>query len=264
MKTYYDGSVGTDENGDEWITLGAIAGTDEVWARFDQKWGKMLGSRYPIAPYIHMIEVLNNTDPFDSLVGWDEDRKKALIHDAIVLLSQMDKAGFRMAWSAINESARRRWEQQGEEVISDPFSKCAAECAYLTVGAYIQNVPDENQRESICLFYDRGEPYLGRFKNRWLKGRTKPGKPKPTNPDNGWDVFSDVQEIDLRFHFGLQAADMVAWANSRALRETERPFHYLRDWLLEVVPSSRIEHNEEIIRYPDKNKYELWQRLFDK
>jgi hypothetical protein len=38
MKAYYDGSVGTDENGDERITLGAIAGTDEVWAKRTRKW----------------------------------------------------------------------------------------------------------------------------------------------------------------------------------------------------------------------------------
>jgi hypothetical protein len=263
MKAYYDGSIGTDENGDEWITFGAVAGTDEVWARFDEKWDKLLKNRYPIAPYIHMIEVLDDKDPFDSLTGWDECRKKALIDDAIVLLSQMDKAGFRMAWSSINESARRRWEAQGLDVIRDPFGKCAAECAFLTVGSYIRNVPEES-REPIYMFYDRGEPFLGRFKDRWLKYRTKPGKPKPTNPDNGWDVFADVKDIDLPFHFGLQAADMVAWAHSRSLVEKERPFDYLKKWLLEVVPSSAIEHSEEIVRGPDRNRYELWQRIFAK
>ncbi len=165
---------------------------------FDEKWEKMLKNRYPIAPYVHMIEVLDNEDPFDSVVGWDEDRKKALIHDAIVLLGEMDKAGFWMAWSSINESARRRWEQQGKPVISDPFAKCSAECAFLTVGSYFRNAPDD-EREPIYLFYDRGEEFLGSFKNRWLKGRTKPGKPKPTDPDNGWDVFSDVQDLTSRF-----------------------------------------------------------------
>jgi hypothetical protein len=263
MKAFYDGSMGTDENGDEWITLAAIAGTDEIWAEFDAQWSTMLKSRYPIAPYIHMIEVLDNEDPFDSLRGWDEGRKQSLVHDAIILLSQMDKSGFWMAWSSINESARRRWEIQGEDVIRNPFAKCSAECAFLTVGGYFRNV-SESEREPIYLFFDRGEPFLGPFKDRWLKGRTKPGRPKPTNPDNAWDIFSNVQEVDLPFHFGLQAADMVAWAHSRALREVDRPFHYLKDWLIKVVPSAAIEHNEEIVRHPDLNKNTLWQRLFDK
>lgn len=263
MKAYYDGSVGEDENGDQWITLAAISGTDEVWAQFDERWDRMLKNRYPIAPYIHMIEVLDDKDPFERIVGWGEDQKKALIHDAIVLLSQMDKAGFSMAWSTINESARRRWEQQGEEVVADPLAKCAAECSLLAVGGYIVNVPEE-KREPVYIFYDRGERYLGHFKNRWLKGRTKPGQPKSTSPDNGWDLFRDVQEIDLPFHFGLQAADMVAWGHSRALREVERPFYYLKKWLLKVVPSQAIENTEETLRYPDSNKHTLWQRLFDK
>jgi hypothetical protein len=263
MKAYYDGSLGTDENGDEWITLAAISGTDGIWAEFDERWDRMLKNRYPIAPYIHMIEVLDHKDPFEPITGWDEDRKKALIHDAIVLLSQMDKKGFSMSWSTINESARRRWEQERKEVIADPFAKCAAECSLLAVGGYIRNVPEE-KREPVHIFYDRGEPFLGHFKNRWLKGRTKPGKPKPTDRDNGWDIFCDVQEIDLPFHFGLQAADMVAWAHSRALREVERPFRYLKEWLLEVVPSQAIENTEETLCHPDTNKNTLWQRVFDK
>ena len=208
-----------------------------------------------------MIEVLDNHDPFDLLVGWDERRKKSLIHDAIILLSQMDKAGFSMAWSTINESARSRWEQQGEDVIADPYAKCAAECSLLAVGGYIRNVPEE-EREPIYVFFDRGEHFMGPFKNRWIRGRTKPGTPK--NRDNGWDVFSDVQELDLPFHFGLQAADMVAWAHSRALREVDRPFHYLKEWLLKVVPSQAIEHTEEALLHPDTNKDTLWQRIFSK
>ncbi|MGA3031998.1 MAG: DUF3800 domain-containing protein [Terracidiphilus sp.] len=262
MKAFYDGSVGTDENGDEWITLAAVTGSDDVWAEFDRQWDKMLKSRYPVAPYIHMIQVLDDKDPFERIIGWSEDNKKALIHDAIVLLSHMDKAGFSMVWSTINESARRRWKQHGEPVIADPYAKCAAECSFLAVGGYIQNVPYE-RREPIYIFYDRGEPFLSSFKNRWLRGRTQPGM-KPIDPNNGWDIFREVHEVDLPFHFGLQAADMVAWAHSRALRDIDRPFHYLKKWLLEVVPSQEIKNTEESLRYPDANKDTLWQRIFDK
>jgi hypothetical protein len=50
MKTYHDGSIGEDDNGDEWITLAAIAATDSVWADVDIQWSRMLARGYPIAP----------------------------------------------------------------------------------------------------------------------------------------------------------------------------------------------------------------------
>jgi hypothetical protein len=79
MKAYYDGSTTEDEQGEKWITFAGIAGTDAVWAEFDTRWARMLASRYPVAPYIHLIELLDNNDPFENHVGWCEERNRALI-----------------------------------------------------------------------------------------------------------------------------------------------------------------------------------------
>jgi hypothetical protein len=261
MKAFYDGSIGEDENGDKWITLAGITGTDTVWAEFEARWKTMLEQRYPIAPYIHMIELLGDEDPFEPLVGWDVDNKRQLIQDAVVLLSQMNKAGFRMAWCSINESARLRAEIDGVRVPESSTLFCASNCVFLTVGAYMLNVPFENQ-EPIYIFFDRGERFLGKFKQNWLKNRTRPGSPKNIS-DNWWDCFADVQEVDQAYHFGLQAADMVAWAHSRALREKERPFSWLKEWLVKVVPSSALDYTESLIRNPKNDDYRYgWERVF--
>jgi len=260
MKVFYDGSEGTDATGDRWITLAGIAATDAVWAEFDERWSKMLHARYPKAPYIHMIELLDNHDPFETVVGWGYEEKRQLVQDAIVLLSQMNKEQFRMAWCSINESERLRFEEQGKDVPSDPYLHCTADCLFLTVGAYIHNVKNE-AREPIYVFFDRGEKFLGNFKNNWLRGRTKPGQ--QIDPENGWDYYRDVQELDLPFHGGLQAADMVAWANSRVLSEQERPFSWLKEWLVKVVPSSGISYAGDRLCKP-RDSRKGWERMFSR
>lgn len=245
MKTYFDGSWGNDDNGDNWITLAGIAGTDEVWASFDQKWKAMLANRYPVAPYIHMIELLGNDDPFESEAGWDFDKKQSLIQDAIVLLSQVNKEEFRMARCSINESARHRLSLEGIAVVPDPLKECAGGCLTLTAGVYSENVP-ETHKEPLYVFYDRGERFLSKFKQGWLEKRTRPGKTK--NPNNWWDQFADVQDLELPFHAPLQVADMIAWSHTRKLSERERPFSYLKEWLLKVIPSSTIDIDEKFMR----------------
>jgi hypothetical protein len=158
MKAYYDGSTTEDESGEKWITFAGIAGTDAVWAEFDTRWARMLASRYPFAPYIHMIELLDDNDPFENHVGWCEERKRALLQDAVILLSQMNKAGFKMARVSIPESTRLRLETQGVTVPKDPYLHCAVDCVFMTAGMYGLNVEDETQ-EPLYIFFDRGEKF---------------------------------------------------------------------------------------------------------
>jgi hypothetical protein len=261
MKVFYDGSYGEDEKSDKWITFAGIAGTDALWAEFDLKWDKMLKSRYPIAPYVHMIELMGDEDPFEPLIGWDFENKRQLIQDAIQLMSHMKKAEFRMAWSSINQSALNRLRAEGLTVPADPILHVTADCVFATIGAYASNVPDEVQ-EPMYVFFDRGEKFLKRFKDNWLKFRTKPGRPK--DPENWMDCFADVQEVDLPNHFGLQAADMIAWGNSRSLSVKERPFSWLKEWLVKCVPSTSVEYSEERLQNL-KQATEArrgWERLF--
>jgi hypothetical protein len=230
--------------------LAGIAATDAVWEEFDHKWQKMLSSRYPVAPFIHMIDILNDEDPFEPEVGWDYDKKHSLVQDAIVLLSHMSKTDFRMFWCSINESARLRLQKEGKVVPDSPWVHCAAACVWASVGAYTLNVSDAEQ-EPWFLFFDRGERFLSKFRQNYFRYRTKQGCPK--DPENWWDSFVDVQEVDSAYHSGLQAADMVAWGHTRTLSQKERPFSWLKEWLVKVVPSTSLEYTEEVLRRSEKD-----------
>jgi hypothetical protein len=241
MKCYYDGSYGKDRSGDNWITIAGVAGTEKVWRDFDLKWNRMLGERYPRAPYIHMSELLGRDDPFDSVNGWTTDKKRQLIADAITVLSQIDKNEFRLFRYSINETAIERLLQSKEIVVADPHKHCALLLIESMVNSYWSNCPDP---EKIFLIYDRGERFMPEIKREWQRRRTPPGK--PCDPTNVWNRIEDISDANQAFTLPLQVADMVAWAHTRTLpTDQERQFSDLTELLIKFVPSTRLDVDEK-------------------
>jgi hypothetical protein len=249
MKCYYDGSGhGVDQNGDEWITLGAVAATDSVWAEFDNKWNLMLRERYPVAPYIHMIELLDHESPFDRVNGWTREKKRKLIADAIVVLSQMDKGNFRWFRFSLNTTAIQRAYLEGHVVPAKPHQIVALFMVYRMITAYVRSVVN---REKIFLFFDRGDDFCPPVKREWLDLRTKPGL--PPNPGNGWDLIENIEEVDQAFAPPIQVSDMVAWAHTRTLpTDEDRDFSDLKDLLLTFVPSTTLDITESVLKDQSK------------
>lgn len=116
MKCYFDGSEGTDDSGGKWLTLAGYAAPDSFWGAFSRKWERMLTERYPIAPFIHMWQVVSGEDPFERRSGWDEENINRLILNAVDLMQQMDKRRFRCFVCSVDISARQRLLREGYEV----------------------------------------------------------------------------------------------------------------------------------------------------
>jgi hypothetical protein len=247
VKCYYDGSYGDDASGDSWITLGGVAATDSTWADFDTEWNRMLSERYPVAPYIHMIELMGHNDPFD--YGWDRTMKRQLISDAIVALSQMDKDEFRWFRFSINENAIGRLLQQGEYAPADPHKMLVLLLAEFMVTPYwINSQVNGGTPENIFLYYDRDEQFMSGIKKEWLARRTRPGRPK--NSANVWDRIENILDVDQAFTPPLQVSDMVAWAHNRTLpTDEEREFSDLKELLIKFVPSTNLDVTEEVMRH---------------
>ena len=72
MKLHLDGSEGDDDEGRKWMTLAGYIASDGFWRDFDDRWTTMLHNRYPIAPYIHMNELMGWDDPFERVNGWTD------------------------------------------------------------------------------------------------------------------------------------------------------------------------------------------------
>lgn len=222
MKTYFDGSEGCDDTNAKWLTLAGYGATDSFWARFDDKWKRLLLERYPIAPYIHMWEIISGTDPFERRSGWTKEKISDLIVDTVKLLQGFDKTIFRQFVCSIDLSAHQRLVGEGYK-IDDPFSICSDVC----VGSAIDWFLKKKKPEPLYLCFDRGEKFMSGIKKKWLANRTPPGRVSVDPSKLLWDSILDIQELDMETTPPLQAADMVAWARTRSLSEETRDWKYL-------------------------------------
>jgi hypothetical protein len=233
MKCYFDGSEGKDLYGDTWITLAGFAGTDKSWGKFEDTWSRMLRERYPIAPYIHMWEIVSATDPFERVNGWTKDRVVSLVSDAIELLKNRDSLH---AFSCrVNLSARLRIIAEGHRVY-EPERLCAEMCSALSLKWNLAKL------ERVYLFFDRGERFMKPFKTQWLATRTPPKKIATDATKRVWDLIANIIDDDMELTPGLQAADMIAWGTSRDLADKLGELYDLDEYMSNL----NVEHHAVI------------------
>jgi hypothetical protein len=66
LRAYLDSSGKLENN---WMTLAAIAATDEIWDDLDKEWDQILLGHTPKGSYIHMKEVYRLEKAFDKNLG---------------------------------------------------------------------------------------------------------------------------------------------------------------------------------------------------
>jgi len=125
MNLYFDGSIGGESN--RWMTLAGIIATDEVWGVFESAWTAMLRERYPIAPYVHMTDVVTGNDPFERKNGWSEERIELLVEDAKRVAGAINREDIFTAVFSIDMRACDIVRDEGLHV-PEPSVICAEFC----------------------------------------------------------------------------------------------------------------------------------------
>jgi hypothetical protein len=243
MRCFFDGSEGKDDAGETWVTLAGFGAADSVWRTFDEKWRRMLTERYPVAPFLHMWQLISGTDPFERRAGWTEEKISTLITDAIDLLQNLDHSVFRSFTCMVNLSAYERLREEGL-VLDDPATICGGMCVALPVKWRVE----QQKIELSYFFFDRGERFMHGIKDTWLKKRTPPGQISIDPSVHVWDLIENMIEVDMQKTPPIQAADMLAWATSRGISAKERPYRYLADLLRDVIPHDTAILSEQILR----------------
>lgn len=246
MRCFFDGSQGEDDDRSQWLTLAGYMATDAVWGGFQKQWESMLRGRYPIAPFVHMCEMVANEDPFERVNGWTEGKINQLVWDSLQLLSGMDKQNLRSFTYSIDLTARDKLLAEGYE-IHDPYVICTESCIGLAFGWHYDTRP--NNAELSYIFFDRGESFMDAIRPKWLKEKTPPGK---VSLGSFWDWIIDIHDLDMREHPPIQAADVLAWARTRGLSKKERRWRFLDEIMQRIIPSSSVRLGEAEMRakYP--------------
>lgn len=243
VKCYFDKSQGVDDAGDTWLTLVGFGAPDRFWRQFDDQWRRMLWERYPIAPYIHVVARMG---PFAwRATGWDHEKQSALVFDAVNLLQTQDKQTFLYPRCSLNVSGKERLVHEGYR-IPDQVEICRDTC----ISGFYQKLYliDKNYTERMFLYFDRGEEFAHELKRRWRANRTAPDRAPVDIEKLFWDMIGDIDELDAKYCYPLQAADMVAWGYTRGLIRTDRPYRHLAHIMERVIPNFQADITGDVMR----------------
>ncbi len=253
MKCYFDGSEGTDGGGDTWLTLAGFAASDKSWAGFENTWSKMLRNRYPVAPYIHMCQILAAEDPFERVNGWTKPKVLSLVSDAVDLIQCRDSL---YPFSCrVNLSARERIINEGNSVYG-PERLCAEMCS-----AIVLDWNAKRKLESVYMFFDRGERFMKPFKDQWLANRTHPRYVASDPSKRVWDIIANIIDADKEREPALQAADMIAWATTRDLADKLAALHDLDEYLNKFNVEHHAIMDEALLREKYTNIHSMTRSL---
>lgn len=96
------------------------------------------------------------------------------------------------------------------------------------------------------VYFDQGEDFMHPFRQRWLR-ESKTQKRVITN--TFWGGVADVKALDSRKTPALQAADFIAWAESRKRSSAQdRPQRHLARIQAMIIPSRRLVLDEKALR----------------
>ena len=244
LRAYLDSS-GKPDN--DYMTLAAFAGNDEMWQEFETEWDKILEQHKPKAKYVHMREIAHLERGFAHRLGWTHKSAFGLATECLVYMSRLDKKRFRMFYCAVDLVAWRKLRAETYPLPS-PIDLCNQFCSEGVLMWHVGMYPDiiDLQTDTVKYFFDRGEGFKTPFEEKWNSEKERAER------TGVWNVFKMVEQVsavDMKKIPGVQAADILAWAVNRDNAVTEgHPGKHMREVMLKVIPASSVIWDEAKLR----------------
>ncbi len=244
LRAYFDSSG---KVADDYLTLAAFAGNEEMWDKFETDWSKILEEHTPQAKYVHMREIAHQRGGFDREHGWNEQNAFGLATSCLSYMSSLDKKRFRMFYCAVDLVAWRRLRAE-TYALPSPIDLCNEFCSQGVLMWYVGFYPDvvNLSADTIRYFFDNGEEFKGPFENKWKKEKRQS---KQTRVWSIWKLIEQVSSVDMKNVPGVQAADILAWAVNRENTVAEgKAGKHLRHVMQQVIPTSYVVWDEAKMR----------------
>lgn len=244
LRAYLDSSGKLESN---YLTLAAVAATDEIWSSFETEWARILETHTPKASYIHMRELAFQVEGFDKDLGWTEQNAFNLSNKCLIYMSHLDKKRFRVFYCMVDLKAWRKLRAETYQ-IPEPVEMCNAYCSETVIGWYLKHYPDiiTPHTDSVKYFFDRSEYFFQPFFNKWNEKKDIAEKTGEWTP---WRTIEQVTPVEMKKTPGVQAADIVAWAVNRehTVRDGQNASH-LAKIIRGVLPSLSVVWDEDKMR----------------
>lgn len=241
MKCFFDGSSTVGADGHSWLTLAGHVASDRFWVDFENGWqSEVLAKRLPAAPYLHMVDLVAGKGPY---AKWDAERRNSLVIDANLYLQSLPKKAFCALVCSVDVTARNKLVEQGCQIKTGAYL-CGHLCIARAFRWHYETWPE--RLEIGYVYFDQGEDFMHPFRQRWLR-ESKTQKLVITN--TFWGGIADVKALDSRKTPALQAADFMAWAESRKRSSArDRAQRHLARIQAMIIPSWRLVLDERALR----------------
>jgi len=212
VKAFIDSS-GELENSNV-VVLAGVAATEGVWAGFESRREEVLKAREPIAPYLHMKELIKGRGPFADEKGWDDTKRQQLLTDCVMYVQHLDKNLFRTFICSIDMEHYR-------EILDDDSVILPAAIDMLNYYVPTQIFKwFSNQINTLILremyyFFDQNEPFLGEY-SKLVRQRQKQSR-----ISNAWHMVRPPAPVIMKQTPQIQLADLIAWSHHRKLNSEE-------------------------------------------
>ena len=243
VRAFCDGSGSMKTS--RFVVLAGVAAEESVWAGFERDWDAILKARDPIAPYLHMNEVVAGEGSFHNDNGWDDDKRRQLITDCLLYSQTLDKLKFKTFICSVDMEVYRRLR-----AVHPHFPTVASICnknVSMEIFKWYLEEFSSRQRVELYYFFDQNEKFKGPFEQLKIKRQKKTW----SGLYNAWDIIRGVHNENMRTTLPLQLADMLAWAHHRRLTPSTKDLSWssLHIMLDAVLPFRRREAGEKYLSH---------------
>jgi Protein of unknown function (DUF3800) len=226
LKSYFDKSGQEDQ---EFLTIGAVAATDDVWTEVEDEWKETLRRNVPPAAYMHMIEAIHLRGEFRRDKGWDDELVFGLVNFLLSYLSSSPIHAKYCQFTCSLKMADYNKLRAETYQLDSPADMVASACVRKMTEWYFENYKGLDFEAHY--YFDQNEPFEDIIRAKWNRARAE------ENPKYQWAHISHIGSAVMRRTPGLQIADMIAWATTRHEVKIPRRYDNLIIGFRHLLPS---------------------------
>lgn len=196
------------------VVLAGVAATEGVWQGFETKWDEVLKARDPIAPYLHMKELIKGRGPFSNENGWDDVKRQQLLTDCVMYVQHLDKNLFRTFICSI-DMVRYRELEADDSLILPPAIDMLNYYVPTQIFKWFTGQINTLILREMYYHFDQNEPFLGPYSDLIRR------KKKLSRISNAWHMVRPPIPTEMATTPQIQLADLIAWGHHRRLNSVE-------------------------------------------
>lgn len=240
LKAYFDKSGQDDQ---ALLTIGGIAGGDEVWGKIENDWKAILKDHDPPAAYMHMVEAIPLRCEFRPDKGWNDDKVFGLVNTLLSYLSEVpDKTKYCHFACTLKMDDYRKLQAENYQMDA-PADLLASLCAQRITEWYFFEYKGIDLEATHV--FDQNEPFEPIIKAKWER---ETENSRLTGNYNAWCHIAEVGTAIMRKTPGLQVADMFAWATNRHEVKVPQRYSDLAIAMRSLIPTIFIVIDETQLR----------------